>query len=99
MEGSISPNVENTYVRNVVVRSGTSLRVQGTMRFLYGATLTVEPGAYLLIDGGNIYTGRLIPMHGSTFVVDNGGTYVPPYNTKFDVPIGVVANILRGTIY
>lgn len=28
-----------------------------------------------------------------------GGSYVPPYNTKFDVPIGVVANILRGTIY
>ena len=59
----------------------------------------MEPGAYLLIDGGNIYTGRLILMPGSTFVVDNGGSYVPPYNTIFEIPTGVVANILRGTIY
>lgn len=36
---------------------------------------------------------------GSTFVVDNGGSYVPPYNTIFEIPTSVVANILRGTIY
>ena len=99
LEGSVPPNYDEFILRNAIVPMGASFRLQGTMRFMHGATLTVMPGGYLLIDGGSLITTNLILHPGSRIVIDNGGEYIPPSNSCFNAPYGVSLWLLRGTIY
>lgn len=99
LEGSIPPSYDDVILRNAIVPIGTSFRLQGTMRFMHGAKLTVMPGGYLLIDGGKLINANLILYPGSLIVFDNGGEYMPPYNSCFNAPIGSSLNLIRGTIY
>ena len=99
LEGSVPPNYDEFILRNAIVPMGASFRSQGTMRFMHGATLTVMPGGYLLIDGGSLITTNLILHPGSRIVIDNGGEYIPPSNSCFNAPYGVSLWLLRGTIY
>lgn len=99
LTGSVPSSANDTILQNAVISSGTSFRLQGTLRFLHGATLTVEPGGYFLIDGGSLITAKLILMPGSTIVFDNYGEYIPPYNTYFEVPEGALLQLIRGTVH
>lgn len=99
LTGSVPSSANDTILQNAVISSGTSFKLQGTLRFLHGATLTVEPGGYFLIDGGSLITAKLILMPGSTIVFDNYGEYIPPYNTYFEVPEGALLQLIRGTVH
>lgn len=99
LEGAVPSFVNDTILRNAVISSGTTFELHGSLRFLYGATLTVESDAYFLIDGGKLITANLILMPGSTIVFDNNGEYVPPFNSSFVVPEGAILNLIKGTIH
>ena len=91
---------EETYIRNSIRLTGNGkLIVTALIHFYRGATITLESGTVLEVDGGCLKNIIIDAEPGSSIIIKNGGSIlVNKQHGEFDIPLGVNLDVSEGVI-
>lgn len=82
----------------VIVPSGKTLTITGTVMCLGNTNITVQSGGSLVVDGGILANAALNLTSGSSVTVKNGGIIYSRASQPFTAPVGCIVNVEKGEI-
>lgn len=88
---------QSLYTHIRITQNGT-LRVKNTLNLFGHATITIDNGGKLIIDGGTITNAYIVMNAGSQLKFINDGLLVCRSNTNFYAPSGALVEMNHGKI-
>lgn len=83
---------------HVIIANGGSLIISGNISMYKDATITVQTGGYLEIDGGMVKQANVIIQSGGHLSLRNGGILKRGNGDEFVAEKGAIINIEYGGI-
>ena len=84
--------------RNIIVPSGSTLRIKGNLTLCDDKQIYVYGGGILIVDGGVIDNALINLSNNSTLNILNGGIINMHQNQNFVAPVGAIVNISEGQV-
>ena len=84
--------------RNIIVPSGSTLRIKGNMTLCDDKQIYVYGGGILIVDGGTINDAIINLYSNSTLNILNNGIINMHQNQNFVAPVGAIVNICEGQV-
>ncbi len=83
---------------NIVIPSGVTLTITGTVTATNCNTITIQNGGKLILNGGTIDGAYIIAKSGSTFTIQNNGKVFLVGSNQLDMQLGAVFNLDYGEV-
>lgn len=87
-----------TYPNIVIVQDGTLNITDAIMTMKRNATINVQDGGRLIINGGQICEANIIVENGGTLIIDHGGLIQLSHNGQYITHVGAKVSINYGWI-
>ena len=87
-----------TYPNIVILQDGTLTITDAAMTMKRNATIRVQSGGKLVINGGQIIEANIIVESGGTLIINNGGLIQLRHNGQYLTQIGAKVSINNGKI-
>lgn len=87
-----------TYPNIIVLQGGTLTINSSTMMMKRNATIRVQNGGKLIIDGGQIQEADIVIENGGTLIIDNGGLIRLKHDGQYLTQVGAKVSINNGKI-
>lgn len=98
IEGNTDFDNPQHILRHIKILEPYSLTITNHVFCCRGASITIESGSYLYVEGGGLLENVILkPMPGSHIVID-GGCIKHNKDVNFKIPIGVTFDQTRGKI-
>ena len=91
-------NTEDILYNAIVIPSGYTLTISGSIMCVGSTSITVEPGGNLVVDGGILANSAINLSPSSTVTIKNGGIIYMRKDNDFLAPLGCIVNIQDGEI-
>lgn len=86
------------YHQHIMVENGASLTITSNTDFYKGATIYLNDGTTLVVDGSTLNNVKIEAVSGSKIVLRNNGTINYCSNEMFSLPLGAELEIINGVI-
>lgn len=98
ISNSVYWNVPQTICQNVYVRNGGYLEISSEVHLSVAATITIENGGTVKINGGQLFNGNTKINSGGNFSIENNGSIKLNSGDEIDSDAGAIVNIPYGSI-
>ena len=100
IDSNVSHNATDgfTYPNIVILQGGTLVINASAMTMKRNATIRIQSGGKLVIDGGQILEASIIVESGGTLIIDHGGLVQLRHNGQYLTQIGAKVSITYGKI-
>ncbi|MBQ8968584.1 MAG: hypothetical protein IJ064_02460 [Bacteroidaceae bacterium] len=84
--------------QNGIIGNNATITITGNVIMSRMASITIQPGSTLIIDGGCLRNANIHAEPGSSIIIKNGGRIITHARDDFNIPIGVNLRISEGYI-
>lgn len=84
--------------QNGIIENNATITITGNVIMSRMASITIQPGSTLIIDGGCLRNANIHAEPGSSIIIKNGGRIITHARDNFNIPLGVNLMISEGYI-